>query len=138
MFFHGVRQLSVDLRFHELAPLPCKFPSVGLQMVAVSITTCLLKARLSQDLVFVVLSCVGRHVVELLSGHPRPSRVRTPVYVGGPAWTDRSVTKEATLVCVLDGVVASCVLCARVPRVLRDVLTTGCISCATGICLHLS
>ena len=33
--------------------------------------------------------------------------------------------------CVLVGVVASCVLCARVPRVLRDVLTTGCISCAT-------
>ena len=29
------------------------------------------------------------------------------------------------------GVVTSCVLCARVSRVLRDVLTTGCISCAT-------
>ena len=29
------------------------------------------------------------------------------------------------------GVVTSCVLCARVSRVLRVVLTTGCISCAT-------
>ena len=29
------------------------------------------------------------------------------------------------------GVVTSCVLCARVSRVLRDVLTTGCIPCAT-------
>ena len=32
---------------------------------------------------------------------------------------------------VVLGVVTSCVLCARVSRVLRDVLTTGCISCAT-------
>ena len=34
---------------------------------------------------------------------------------------------------VLVGVVASCVLCARVPRVLGDVLTTGYISRATEI-----
>ena len=39
--------------------------------------------------------------------------------------------KEPTLVCAGFGVVASCVLCARVPRVLKDMLTTGCISCAT-------
>ena len=85
-----------------------------------------------------MLSCVGRHVVELPSGHPRPSRVRAPVYRGCPAWThggvteskDNPVTKSQPL-CVLVGVVASCVLCARVPRVLRDVLTTECNSCAT-------
>ena len=35
------------------------------------------------------------------------------------------------MVVVVLGVVTSCVLCARVSRVLRDVLTTGCISCAT-------
>ena len=27
VFVHGVRQLSVDLRFREPAPLPCKNPS---------------------------------------------------------------------------------------------------------------
>ena len=36
MFFHGVRQLSVDFWFHEPAPLPCKFPSVCLHLAAVS------------------------------------------------------------------------------------------------------
>ena len=58
------------------------FPSVCLHLTAVSFGTCLQKARLTWDLVFVVLSCVGRHVVELLSGHPRLSRVRAPVYRG--------------------------------------------------------
>ena len=101
------------------APLPCKFPSVGLHLVAVSIRTCLLKARLSQDLVCRV-SFFGRYVVEL-SSHSRPSRVRAPVYRGCPACThggchrvqDDPVRKSQPL-CVLFGVVTSCVLCARV------------------------
>ena len=45
-----------------------------------------------------------------------------------------SVTKRLSLLCVavgVLGVVTSCVPCARVPRVSRDVLTTGCSSCAT-------
>ena len=78
VFVHGVRQFSVDLRFREPAPLPCKLPSVSLHLVAVSIGTCSLKARLSQALVCRV-SFVGRYVVEL-SDHPRPFRVRAPVY----------------------------------------------------------
>ena len=85
-------KLSVDLRFREVAPLPCKFPSVGLHLVAVSIRTCLLKPRLSQDLLCRV-SFVGRYVVKL-SGHPRPSRGRAPVYRGCPAWTHGCVTES--------------------------------------------
>ena len=95
---HGVRHLFVDLRFREPAPLPCKFPSVGLHLVAVSIGTCLPKARLSQDLVFVVLSFVGRDVVEL-SSHPRPSRARAPVHRGCPARTHGGVTESRTTLC---------------------------------------
>ena len=98
--------------------LTCKFPSVGLHLVAVSIGTCLLNARLSQDLVCRV-SFVGRYVVEL-SGHPQPSRVRAPVYRrscldlrGCHRVQDDLVTKSQPL-CVLVGVVTSCVLCARV------------------------
>ena len=64
-----------------------------------------------------------------------PSSLRVPWVScldprGCPRVQDDPVTKSQPL-CVFVGVVASCVLCARVPRVLRDVLTTGCISCAT-------
>ena len=65
VFVHGVRQLSVDFRFREPAPLPCKFPSVGLHLVAVSIGTCLPNARLSQDLVCRVLLSEGLKDVDL-------------------------------------------------------------------------
>ena len=128
VFVHGVRQLSVD---------PRKFPSVGLHLVAVSFGTCLPKARLSQDLVCRV-SFVGRYVVDLSGathglpahGPPRVPWVSCLDPQGCRRVQDGPVTKSQPL-CVLVGVVTSCVLCARVPRVLRDVLTTGCISCAT-------
>ena len=80
--------------------------------------------------------------VEVTSGHPRPSSAEAPVNRGCPAWThlcapeSRMTLRQRApflvwLLFVL-GVVTSCVLCAReVSRVLRDVLTTGCISCAT-------
>ena len=118
VFVHGVRQVSVDLWFREPAPLPCKLPSVSLHLVAVSIGTCLLKARLSQALVCRV-SFVGRYVVEL-SGHPRPfprTGPRVPWVScldprGCHRVQDDPVTKGQPL-CVLVGVVTSCVLCAR-------------------------
>ena len=82
--------------------------------------------------------------VEGTSGHPRPSSVEAPVYCGCPAWSHRCAPKSRmTLrqranpqpffgvdVGVLGGV-TSCILCARISRVLRDVKTTGRISCAT-------
>ena len=45
--------------------------------VQVSVSTCFLKTCWSQDLVFVVLSFVGRRVVEAVAGHPRPSLLDT-------------------------------------------------------------
>ena len=128
VFVHGVRQLSVDLGFRAPAPLPCKFPGVGLHLGAVSIGTCLPKARFSQDLVCRV-SCVGRCVVEL-SGQAGPSRVRSHCTRGvlpGPTGCHRvqddPVTKSQPL-CVLVGVVTSCVPCARVRgRVSRSCAT---------------
>ena len=88
-----------------------------------SIGTCLLKARLSQDLVCRSFrrGAVGR----------RPSGVRAPVYRGRPCRDtpvchrvqDDPVTKSQPL-CVLVGVVTSCVLSARVrSRVSRPCAT---------------
>ena len=50
-----------------------------------------------------------------------------------PRVQDDPGAKKPTLlgvVVVVLGVVTSCVLCARVSRVLSDMFTTGCISCA--------
>ena len=83
--------------------------------------TCFLKAHWSQDLVFVVLSFVGGSLVELVSGHPRPSSVEALLYRGCPCRDppvchrvqDDSVAKRQPFF-VLVGVVTSCVLCARI------------------------
>ena len=80
-----------------------------------------LKARLSQDLVCVVLSAVVGRVVELVSGHLRPSSVEALVYRGCPCRDPPvchrvqgdSVAKRQPF-CVLVGVLTSRVLCARV------------------------
>ena len=75
-----------------------------------------LKARLSRDLVFVVWSVV---VSWSLSGHPRPSLLGHRCTVGVLAGTHRCATESRVTVarhqplCVLVGVVTSCVLCAR-------------------------
>ena len=90
--------------------IPCKFPSVCQHLVAES--TFVLR------LVFVVWSVV---LSWSLSGHPRPSlfghRCTVVSLLGPPEChivQGDSVAKRQPLLCVLVGVVTSCVLCARV------------------------
>ena len=84
----------------------------------VSVCTCFLKARLSQDLVCRVVC--GR-LVEVTSGHPRPSLFGHRCTVGVVAGTHLCATESrvtlwqsANPCCVFVGVVTSCVPCARV------------------------
>ena len=135
VFVHGVRQFSVDLWFLEPAPLPRKFPSVSTPGFAES--------------TFVARPClcrvVGRRVVELVRP-PTAFPVRAPVYRGCPCRDSPvchrvqgdSVAKRQPL-CVLVGVVTSCVLCARVlGRVSRPCAYEKeyLHSCSTGSAVH--
>ena len=72
VFVHGVGQFSVDLRFLEPAPLPCKFPSVSTPGFA--------ESTFVQDLVFVVWSVVVSWILSAPTAFP----VRAPVYRGCP------------------------------------------------------
>ena len=111
---HGVRQFSVDVRFREPAPLPCKFPSESVHLFPES--------------TFVARPCLCRVVVGRLScrgacvGPPTAFPVRALVYRGCPCRDppvchrvqgDSGAKRQPTL-CVLVGVVTSCVPCARV------------------------
>ena len=121
MFVHGVRQFSADLRFLEPAPLPCKFPSVSTPGFAESTCVsrpCLSCCRLS--------SCRVVELVRPPTAFPRTApRVPWVSFLDprGCQSPDDPVTKSQPL-CVLVGVVTSCVLCARVRcRVSRSCAT---------------
>ena len=125
---------SVYLRFREPAPLPCKITSVCQDLFP--------ENTFAPALVCVLWSfVVGRlrggccgppHGLPCLgTGVPWVS-LRGPT--GEPQSLGRPCGKAPTLLGVVVGVlgvVTSCVPCARVPPVSRDVLTTGCGSCAT-------
>ena len=99
-----------------------------LKIPSVCVNTCFLKAQ------FVSRPCLCRVVVSwslCRATHGLPSRAL--VYRRCPC-RDPPVCHRVqgdSVFCVLVGVVTSCVLCARVSRVSRDVITTGCSSCAT-------
>ena len=95
----------------------------------VCVSTCFLKAHLSQRPC--LCHVVGGRLVELVSGHPRPSSAEALVYCGCPCQDppvchrvqSDSVAKRQPF-CVLVGVVTSCVLCACVRgRVSRSCAT---------------
>ena len=80
--------------------------------------------------------------MEVTSGHPRPSSVEAPVYRGCPAWT-HGCSPESRMTLRQRANPSWCGCCCAGSRdvlsslrsafhvCLRDVITTGCISCAT-------
>ena len=91
------------------------------------VSTWLLYRTFDSDLSVVVLSFVGRRVVEAVVGHPRPSLFGHRCTVGVLAGTLRC----ANPCCVLVGVVTSYVPCARV----RDRTSRSCATKKTNILL---
>ena len=83
-------------------------------------------------LVCVLLSFVGGRLCGACCGPPTAFPVGHRCTVGVLAGTHRC-GKAPTLLCVVVGVVGVVTSCARVPRVSRDVITSGCSSCATEI-----
>ena len=131
VFVHRGRQLSLDLRFREPVPIPCKNQSQHYLIVASTFVLTLVCVLSS----VVVGRLRGGHVgpptafLRRGTGVPWVSCLDPPVC---PRVQDDPEAKGllAVVVGVL-GVVTSCVLCARVSRVLRDAKTTRCIPCAS-------